>query len=64
VPIRGSLFYWIFVEKIRKIWYNTNNIGGNDSRQQREGSGEPHVLVSADTRKKQAFGKQCKVLSI
>jgi hypothetical protein len=27
-----SSFYWIFIEKTAKMWYNTHRIGGGDAR--------------------------------
>jgi len=39
-------------------------IGENDSRQEREERGEPHVFVSADTRQKALSVKPDKVLNI
>jgi hypothetical protein len=30
------LFYWISIEKMAKMWYNTPRIGGNNARRQQK----------------------------
>jgi hypothetical protein len=49
-----------------EIWYNTHPVSqkANAYRPERQARGEPHVLVSADTRKKPLFTWKDKVLNL
>jgi hypothetical protein len=58
---------WLILLEIRReIWYNTHPVSqkANAYRPERQARGEPHVFVSADTRKKPLFTGKDKVLNL